>query len=300
MIRRSLIGLGAVALAVPVIAGPLGAAGASSSSVRLAGSVASLPAGAISRGAVPRDERVRVQVQLRLRDQAGADALAKAVSTPGSASYHRYLTAEQFRAQFSPTAAAVAKVSAWLTAQGLTVTGVPDNRFSVSAEGSAAQVEAAFGTSLATVEVNGKTRRVNTSEPSIPADLVASVEGVTGLTQVFVHPTHVGAGDEIPTTAAAEAVGRDGGGRFGRTGCAPVARLPRCPAVLGLLERAAGHRSAEVRQRVPEPPPVGDLRLEARAAPPGLWHLGFSGRGHRRLRRDGGDRRRIRLPDDLR
>ena len=205
MIRRSLIGLGAVALAVPVIAGPLGAAGASSSSIRLAGSMASLPAGAISRGAVPRDERVRVQVQLRLRDQAGADALAKAVSTPGSANYHRYLTAEQFRAQFSPTDAAVAKVSAWLTARGLTVTGVPDNRFSVSAEGSAAQVESAFGTSLATVEVNGKTRRVNTSEPAIPADLVASVEGVTGLTQVFVHPTHVGAGDEIPATAAAEA-----------------------------------------------------------------------------------------------
>ena len=174
MIRRSLIGLGAVALAVPVIVGPLARPALPAAPSGLAGSVASLPAGADLAGAVPRERAaVRVQVQLRLRDQAGADAVAKAVSTPGSASYHRYLTAEQFRAQFSPTAAAVAKVSAWLTAEGLTVTGVPDNRFSVSAEGSAAQVEAAFGTSLATVEVNGKTRRVNTSEPSIPADLVA-------------------------------------------------------------------------------------------------------------------------------
>ncbi len=75
------------------------------------------------------ETRVAVQVQLRLRDQAGADTLALSVSTPGSPEYRRYLSAEEFRDRFSPTEATVAKVSAWLTSQGLTVTSVPANHF---------------------------------------------------------------------------------------------------------------------------------------------------------------------------
>ena len=205
MVRRSLIGLGALALTVPFIIGPLGSAGATSASVRLQGSMPRLPNGLVPSGAVPKDQRISVKVQLRLRDQAGADALINAVSTPGSAKHHQYLTPDQFHARFSPTDADVAKVSAWLTKQGLAVTSVPANRFFVQAEGSAAQVEATFATSLATVESNGKTRRVNTVEPSIPSDLVASVEGITGLSETLVHPNHVGAGDEIPATAAAAA-----------------------------------------------------------------------------------------------
>jgi subtilase family serine protease len=46
---------------------------------------------------------------------------------------------------------------------------------------------------------------VNTVAPSIPADLVASVDGVTGLSEVFARPNHVGARDEIPGAAAESA-----------------------------------------------------------------------------------------------
>ena len=103
MVRRSLIALGVSALAVPIVAiGGLGSAGAASPMVRLSGS--SLPSArlAANNPAVARSARVRFQVQLRLRDQAGADALAQAVSTPGSAQYRQYLTPEQYRARFSP------------------------------------------------------------------------------------------------------------------------------------------------------------------------------------------------------
>jgi hypothetical protein len=53
----------------------------------------------------------------------------------------------------------------------------------VSAEGTAAQLEAAFHTSLVTVESNGQHRRVNSPEPAVPTDLAFDIDGVTGLTQ---------------------------------------------------------------------------------------------------------------------
>jgi subtilase family serine protease len=97
-----------------------------------------------------------------------------------------------------------------LTSQGLTVTSVPANHSYVAAEGTAAQVEAAFAVGLATVEVNGGQRRVNTSEPAVPAELAAAVDGVTGLTEVLAHPTRVGGTDETapaPAPTAAPAAG---------------------------------------------------------------------------------------------
>jgi subtilase family serine protease len=206
MVRRSLIALGAAALAVPVVAvGGLGSAGAASPSVPLDGSVLPSARVAANSPAVPRSERIRFQVQLRLRDQAGADALALAVSTPGNAQYRKYLTPDQYRARFAPTPASVDKVSAWLAAQGLKVTAVPANRAFIEAEGSAAQVETAFQTSLVTVDSNGQQRRVNTAAPAVPATLIGSVDGVTGLSDVQMKPTHVGGADEAPANASAQA-----------------------------------------------------------------------------------------------
>jgi subtilase family serine protease len=94
-------------------------------------------------------------------------------------------------------------VSSWLTSQGLKVTNVPANRAFVAAEGSAAQVEAAFKTALVTVDANGK--KANTSEPAVPANLINSIDGVTGLSDVTMRPTHVGGADEMPPSASAQA-----------------------------------------------------------------------------------------------
>jgi subtilase family serine protease len=204
--------VGACGLVLSAVAVPAQASGAET--VRLEGSQAVLPGGIFAQTPVPPDDRVAIQVQLRLRDQAGADALALSVSTPGSPDYRRYLTAEEFRARFAPTDATVADVSAWLTSQGLTVTSVPANHLYIAAEGTAAQVEAAFAIGLATIEVNGGQRRVNTAEPAVPAELAAAVDGVTGLTEVLAHPTRVGGGAEMtPTTVSSPAAGPSAGMR---------------------------------------------------------------------------------------
>ncbi len=270
MVRRSLIALGVSALAVPlVVVGGLGSAGAAPSMVRLSGSTLPSARLAANNPAVARSARVRFQVQLRLRDQAGADALALAVSTPGSAQYRQYLTPDQYRARFSPTQASVDTVSAWLASQGLKITGVPANRAFIEAEGSAAQIEKTFQTSLVTVDANGKQRRVNTSEPAVPANLIASIDGVTGLSDVLMRPTHVGGADEAPASASAQAAEAAAAAVGADAPPSPGFRVaPPCSAFWNEKQATELH---PVRQ-LPEPAAVGALRLQAGPAAQRLRH----------------------------
>ena len=65
------------------------------------------PAGARFVGSVPAAVPMHITVTLRPRDPAALAAYARAVSSPGSASYRRYLTPAQFARRFGATAAQV-------------------------------------------------------------------------------------------------------------------------------------------------------------------------------------------------
>jgi subtilase family serine protease len=136
---------------------------------------------------------VGFRVYLGWNDAAGAEALAKAVSAPRSSSYGRYLTPSEFRRRFAPTQAQVGAVQSWLRSQGLKVNYTPANNHYVSAEGTVAQVEAAFGTRFAMYAVHGKTVRSPSADIAIPNALAGSVTGVVGLddSAVFVQTDHV-------------------------------------------------------------------------------------------------------------
>src|ERR1700689_3657482 len=59
-------------------------------------------------------QRVSIAAYLSFRNQAALDDLVTAVSTPGNKLYGKYLTPAQFRAQFAPNAADVARVQSTL------------------------------------------------------------------------------------------------------------------------------------------------------------------------------------------
>jgi len=168
-----------------------GAAGLIVSMVPMAAGAAShaQPSGFAARirqhpvGAVASSARVDFSLVLRLRDAAGSQALLNAVSTPGSNGYRHYLTTAQWEARFSPTAGAVGRARAWLRSQGFTVGAVSKDRITVSASGTAAEVEKAFGTGLAYFRVHGRTVRLTTGSPSVPASLSTAVVGPMGLDQ---------------------------------------------------------------------------------------------------------------------
>ncbi|MDH2445441.1 S53 family peptidase [Amnibacterium sp. CER49] len=128
-------------------------------------------------------DAVNIRVYLNWRNQAQAQATALAIATPGSASYHHYLTPAQFRQQFAPAQADVGAVQQFLKSSGFTIVDTPSNNHYVSAEGTVAQAQAAFGTTLGLYTTNGKTLRAPESDVSVPSSLGAVVQGVTGLDQ---------------------------------------------------------------------------------------------------------------------
>jgi len=144
-------------------------------------------------GAVRSRDQLGFRVYLGWRNPAAAEALARAVSDPHSGSYRQYLTPQQFRQRFAPTAAQVAQVQNWLTSQGFTLVYTPANHHYVAAKGTIAQAQAAFGTGFGMYRVNGLTLRSVSADVTIPSSLAGIVNAVVGLDQSyeFVHTDHV-------------------------------------------------------------------------------------------------------------
>src|SRR3989475_6755013 len=145
---------------------------------------------------------VGFRVYLAWNNPSAVEALAQAVSDPHSPSYGQYLTSAQFRQQFAPSQSQVGMVQSWLRGQGFSVEYTPANNHYVSAEGTVAQVAAAFGTSVGLYNVQGLTLRSPSSDVSIPSSLASVVTGVIGLDDSvqFVHTDHT-VGDAPPPPA---------------------------------------------------------------------------------------------------
>jgi subtilase family serine protease len=178
----------AATLALGVAAG-VTATGVAQATARrdLTGSTPSWANSAALRAAAPGSDHVGFRVYLGWRDDA--TALAAALSTPGSASYRQFLTPQQFRARFAPSQADVSAVQKWLRDSGFTVDYTPQNGHYVAAEGSVAQAEAAFGTTIGLYAKGDLTLHAPETALSVPASLGA-VTAVIGLDDSAALVTH--------------------------------------------------------------------------------------------------------------
>jgi subtilase family serine protease len=183
-LRRPIVLASAVLPIVALAAGALtGQAGAAEPRTALTTAAAPGMAGTSRLGAVDSSQRVAVAVTLRLRHTDQLKAFLARVSDPSSAEYGHYLTPARFTAEYGPTRADVAAVSAHLRAAGLTVTSVSGNRQVIDATGPAKAVGAAFGTSLGRYHDarQGRNFYANDRAPTLPASLAKLVTGVNGL-----------------------------------------------------------------------------------------------------------------------
>ena len=152
----------------------------------LAGSVAAFTSHTRATGTVAGTQRLTVQLWLAPRT-AAAQAFATAVSTPGSALFHHYLSPAAYTARFGASRAEATRVETWLRGQHFTAVHTDAQRNYVRATGSVAAIDAAFHTQLNTyqsshaVNAGRYTLRANARPVSLPASLAASVLGVTGL-----------------------------------------------------------------------------------------------------------------------
>ena len=167
---------------------------------------------------------------LSLPNASGAQAFLRAVSSPGSATFHHYLTDAQWVSQFGPTQAEVAAAESWLHQEGFTVGSVPKDRLYVPASGSAKSVAQAFGVTLGYYMVNGHKVRLAKSTLTIPSSLAGVVSGVVGVNQ-NVDDHQPGAARRPPGSAIPSHARRTGGRRSTpRTRPSSMRPTPlRCP-----------------------------------------------------------------------
>lgn len=133
-------------------------------------------------GDVPAAQQLSVAVSLKLRNSADLDKFLADVANPKSPNYGHYLTPAEFAARYAPTQADVDHVVAYLKSQGLTAS-VSANRQVIDAKGTNAQIAQAFGTHESAYydAADAKQFFANDNAATLPADVAAVVQGVSGL-----------------------------------------------------------------------------------------------------------------------
>jgi subtilase family serine protease len=129
---------------------------------------------------------ITADVYLADRDTAALTAFAQAVSTPGTAQYHRYLTAAQVKARYAPTAAEARSVEGWATSSGLRVGAVTTGFGAyVQVTGTPSAVAHAFSVKFGSYQAGARKQAQRFWAPeetaSVPASIGSDVLTVTGL-----------------------------------------------------------------------------------------------------------------------
>ncbi|MGA2552911.1 MAG: S53 family serine peptidase, partial [Burkholderiaceae bacterium] len=132
-------------------------------------------------GAVP----VTITVALKLRNPDAMQALLESIYTRGSAQYHQFLSTDQFKTQFGPSAETIAEVSRHFRAAGFQVAQTSTAHLSVT--GGLAALEKEFGVSLHAYEMPaiagnpGYRFHAPVGKPQISNAISDAVQAVVGL-----------------------------------------------------------------------------------------------------------------------
>jgi subtilase family serine protease len=151
------------------------------------GLAAELPAHARLGGQVRAGRKIHLTIELASRDPRGLAAFVQAVSTPGSPEYRDYLTVKGFARRFGAEPAALRISAGAFRHAGFRVGAPAANGLSLSAVGSAAQIDHALRAQISAVRLaSGATGFVNRSAPVVPAAAAPYVLGVSGLDDLDV------------------------------------------------------------------------------------------------------------------
>jgi hypothetical protein len=161
------------------------------SRVPMPGNISGHAKHSVDLGLAPSDRKLdslSLRFSMTPAQQADLNQLLAAQLDPSSPSYRQWLTSEQFGARFGLSSADLAKVSAWLTSQGFTITSVAKSSTFIAFSGTVAQAQQAFGTEIHSVTLNGEQHITNLTEPTLPSAISSVVLAVSGLNDFKLKP----------------------------------------------------------------------------------------------------------------
>jgi hypothetical protein len=187
-------------------------------------------------GRLPADTNLSLALGLPLRNKAALEQLLGQLYDPQSTNFHRFLTPQQFTANFGPVEQDYQAVIDFAVANGLTVAATHSNRVVLDVEGSVADIERAFGVVLRTYRHPTEQRDffAADAQPTIASNLlVVDVEGLTD----FQCPRPLSHATALPVRPLS---GSGGGGYYAgndfRNAYAPGVTFTGTGQSVGLLE----------------------------------------------------------------
>jgi kumamolisin len=138
-------------------------------------------------------QMLRLVVGLTPPNMAAEEQFLQELQTKSSPNFHKFLTADEWNARFSPSVQDEQAVVDWATSQGLTISHRYPNRLTITLEGNTATIEKAFGLQINNYQLGTKTFFSNNHDPVIPSKLSKIVHSVGGLNSLQVlRPAHKG------------------------------------------------------------------------------------------------------------
>lgn len=126
-------------------------------------------------------ERMLLLLRRGPDQESALEQLLQDQQNSASASYHNWLTPQQFGAQFGSSAQDIQTVVSWLQSQGFAVNRVSNGATVIEFSGTAGKVQSAFRTAIHKYNVSGAEHWANSSDPSIPTALAPVVVGLDTL-----------------------------------------------------------------------------------------------------------------------
>ncbi|MEP7044415.1 MAG: S53 family peptidase, partial [Dokdonella sp.] len=126
-------------------------------------------------------QRLKLAINLTLRNKDGLDSLIQQIYNPVSPLYHHYLSSADFTEQFSPTQADYDTVVSWATAQGFTVRRTTANRHIVDIEGTVDVVNRALHVQMESFQHPSESRRFFAPDREPTISLAVPVLQFSGL-----------------------------------------------------------------------------------------------------------------------
>jgi subtilase family serine protease len=138
--------------------------------------------GATLTGDAPASARLHLAVTLTPQNATAEQAALRAMYQAGSPTYHQFLTPAQWEAAYAPATAQVDAVTSYLAQNGFTGLSVQPDRLLISANGTVADAENAFNTTIGDYTMpNGSTFKANIGAAQVPSALGGIVQAVVGL-----------------------------------------------------------------------------------------------------------------------
>ncbi|HLZ52447.1 MAG TPA: protease pro-enzyme activation domain-containing protein, partial [Candidatus Acidoferrum sp.] len=136
------------------------------------------------RGAVAESfpvEHMQLQLKRSLEQERALQQFIDEQQTPGSPSYHRWITAQEFGERFGLAKEDLDAITNWLKSHGFKINVLYPNGMLIDFSGTAGQVREAFQTEIHHLEVKGERHIANIGNPRIPAALAPAVSGIVSL-----------------------------------------------------------------------------------------------------------------------